>query len=196
MPGKGKYTIYNTNNSSKKEHLSRLFSGTPGSASPPFLGKNTEEALAEAVKLGNDILKAGLTGGEVYTTDPAWVSGKVDLSYQGRGASSTPPAGDFDPTRPGDPMNAFMPDISSPGAGKSGENASEIGEVRAEGTDKLEERNPKLSPGEYLATKGKSFIPSQSTQQPGNVGSTVYNKNVLGPENNFDTKRSRQFSDE
>jgi hypothetical protein len=198
MPGKGKYTVYNTNNSSKKEHLSRLFSGTPGSTNPPFLGKNSEEALAEAVEIGNNILRARSTDGIISTGDPAWGTegGKVDTAYRGLYASSTPPTGDFQPTRPGDPMNAFIPDISSPGAGKSGENASEIGEVRVEGTDKLEERNPKLTPSEYLGTRGKSFVPTQGTQQPGNLGSTIFDKNVLGPENKFDTTRPRQFSDE
>jgi hypothetical protein len=195
MPGKGKYTVYNTNNSTKKAHLARLFSGIEGSTTPPFVGKNTEEALAEATKMGNDILRALGTDGIIASGDPAWGTegGKVDLTYQGRYATSTPPVGDFTPERPGDPMNVFMPDISSPGAGKSGENASEIGEVRVSGLDKTVERNPKLSPNEYLGSRGKTFVPSSSTRQPGQVGTKIHDANILGEDNKFNTKDPSQY---
>jgi len=176
MPGKGKYTLFNTNNSRKKEHLARLFSG--GEVDSPFAGKDAKESLEEAVKRGNELLRAGSTGGVVATGDTTWGGddGKVDLTYQGKYASSTPPNGNFDPTRAGDPMNAYVPDISSPGAGASGESATELGEVKVEGTDKT--RNPKLSPNEYFATRGKTFVPTAGTKMP--KDSNVYLDNELG----------------
>ena len=191
MPGKGKYTLFNTNNSRKKEHLARLFSG--GEIESPFAGKDSKESLEEAVKRGNDLLRAGSTGGIVRTGDPIWGGdgGKVDLSYQGEYASATPPNGDFVPSKAGDPMNAFVPDVSSPGAGASGESATELGEVRIEGTDKT--RNPKLKPEEYFATRGKTFVETSGTKMPKTTSERVYAANILGEQNNFNTTSPNQY---
>jgi hypothetical protein len=91
-------------------------------------------------------------------------------------------------------MNAYIPDISSPGPGASGESATELGETKVEGTDKSVDRNPKLSPADYLATRGKTFVPgSAGLKTPKETGSRVYSANVLGEGNNFNTTSPNQY---
>lgn len=120
--GKGKYTTYNSANSAKKSFFEKLFVGNDNTASP-FRGLDPEESRTEAVKRGNDILRAGATNGVVDTNDLA--IGKVDLSYKGGGSSTiTPPntlegAGQVKWTRAGDPATPYFPDIRSPGPGKT-----------------------------------------------------------------------------
>jgi hypothetical protein len=191
MPGKGKYTLFNTNNSRKKEHLARLFSG--GEIDSPFAGKDAKESLEEAVTRGNELLRAGSTSGVVETGDSTWGNGtgKVDLTYGGSYSSASPPNGVVVTERPGDPMNAFVPDISSPGAGASGESATELGEVKVEGTDKT--RNPKLKPEEYFATRGKTFVETAGTKMPKSTSERVYGANILGEENKFNTTSPNQY---
>jgi hypothetical protein len=195
MPGKGKYTVYNTNNTVKKEHLARLFSGN-GNLTSPFMGKNAEESLVEATERGNKILRARGTDGFVASGDSQWGTegGKVDITYRGRLLPYGPP-GEVEIDGPGDPMNSFVPDISSPGPGVSGENAAELGEVRVEGTDKMLENNPKLTPEQYMASRGKTFVPQIGTTRPSETSQTVSDKNVLGPENKFNTTSPTQYSE-
>jgi hypothetical protein len=205
MPGKGKYTVLKMN-----ARLARLFPGNPATITPPFLKDNgtpmtPQEALEELVAKGNAILRAeasedpqglGQKEGFIYTGDPSWPGdgGRVDVTYRNREGLITPPNGQLTPDKPGDPMNAFVPDISSPGPGPSGESASELGTLRAEGTDKTLEGNPKFTPEEYMRARGRDLNPSPGTRRtPAGTGSSVYSSNTLGPSNKFDTSKSEQY---
>ena len=205
MPGKGKYTVIKMNS-----RLARLFPGNPATITPPFLKDNgtpmtPTEALEELVAKGNAILRAeasedsqglGQKDGFIYTGDPSWTEpgGRVDITYRNREGLITPPNGQFVPDSVGDPMNAFIPDISSPGPGASGESASELGTLRAEGTDKTLEGNPKLTPEEYMRSRGRDLNPSPGTRRtPAGTGSSVYSANTLGSQNEFDTSKSEQY---
>lgn len=132
MPGKGKYTTYNAPASNRKTFFERLFKGDD-SISPPFYGMDAAAALAEANKRGNDILRAGnfvgAKDGVIDTGDSAL--GTVDLAFAGRSSAVASP-GQISPPNtlegkdvvwselsPGGPANSYVPDISSPGPGKT-----------------------------------------------------------------------------
>ena len=138
MPrGKGKYTTYNSNNSSRKTLLEKMFAGDE-KISPPFLGLDNEGSRVEAVGRGNAILRAEATSGVVDTGDLA--IGKVDLSYRGGGSSTiTPPntlegGGDVKWEKAGDPATPYFPDIRSPGPGKT-EGVDKEGDPEIKTTD-------------------------------------------------------------
>ncbi len=177
MPGKGKYTKYNAPNSNKKKFLDSLFTGGI------FNGKTEDETREMVVAAGNTILRAQRVSG-----DPSMFPEGVNMDYTGTSTIS-PPNGSINVDGNGDPMNAFIPDVSSPGPGKSGASATELGELRTDGVHKDASKNPKLDPKEYKP----NYVPSISTKQP--AGSVVYQKNVLGEDNKFDTNRSSQYED-
>jgi hypothetical protein len=178
MPGKGKYTKYNAPNSPKKAFLDSLFTGGK------YSGLDEAKMKEEVVKAGNEILRAPFVSGDTQMFPQG-----VDMTYGGSNLTYGPPVGDFSPAKNGDPMNAFIPDVSSPGPGVSGASATELGELRTDGVHKSKERNPSLKPEEYK----DGYTPSIATKQP--AGSTVYQKNVLGEENKFDTIKSSQYEE-
>jgi hypothetical protein len=175
MPGKGKYTTYHETDPVKiprKNYRDSLFKGGP------FSGLKAEEVKEEVVNRGNKILRAEAGGGKTSGDSSMFPNG-VDLTYSGGGMQYGPANGSVPTDRAGDPMNAFVPDVSSPGPGKTG------------GLDKDPALNPKKTPEEYKETFDGSYVPSANTRLP--KGSVVYEKNVLGESNSFDTKNVEQY---
>jgi hypothetical protein len=170
MPGKGKYTTYNAKE--KKSFLNDLFRGGP------YNGLGAEETRERVVEMGNLQLRAGKTGGKTAGDLDMFPKG-VDLTYSGRDLPYGPANGEVDTNDAGDPMNAFVPDTSSPGPGKT------------DGLDKDPSLNPKKSPEDYKLNVGGVYVPSANTRQP--AKSTVYSKNVLGEDNKFDTTKVEQY---
>lgn len=186
MPGKGKYTTFNTPASARKSFLERLFKGD-GTVSPPFYGMDQTAALAEANKRGNDILRAGnFAGSTTAGNDVAHVAkdgvidtgdsafGKVDLAYAGRSDAAASPGQVSPPNTlegkdvvwsPGGPANSYVPDISSPGPGKT------------EGTDKT--TNPDVKTTDIKS----NFDPAKAsvnTASPTSTSGKVHQANSIG----------------
>lgn len=199
MPGKGKYTQYVSNDTSKNNRLGSLYKGG-ANIEPPFRNKDEATAKKETVERGNKVLRATDASG-VTAGDALMFPNGVDLAYAGRTSAFGPPDAQHLTTEAdlkragrnesgdGAPMNAFVPDISSPGPGDS--QGSDItdgpGTLRTEGVDKLFANNPKLNPTEVK----KNFVPGENTRRP--AASTVYSRNVLGEENQFNTKNAEQY---
>jgi hypothetical protein len=176
-PGSGRYTTYASSNSAKKTFLARSFSNDAN----PFADKPSDQIREEIVKNGNEFLRASNNRGG-KRGDPDMFPQGVYMNYSGQNLPFTPPGGQnpddlFTPQASGDPMNAFVPDVSSPGTGARGVNATELGEVRVEGTDKLLENNPGLKPSQVKP----GYDTTVNTRQP--KDSTVYKNNMLGESN-------------
>ena len=180
MPGKGKYTTYNSNSSKRKDFLASLFKGSP------YADKGPEQVRQEVVALGNQVLRAGATAVGELTVGPSvgTVSGDgqmfpkgVDLTYTGKNLPYGPADGSVKVNVAGAPMNAYVPDVSSPGPGKT------------DGLDKNPELNPKLSPEEYKP----GFVESANTRLPIETSSKVHDANILGDGNLFNTTKAVQI---
>jgi len=107
MSGQGKYTVYAPESNAKNNLLDNLF---PSSPTKGFVGKENEYR-AIVVGQGNTYLKNGLQSG-----DPYFGPG-VNLDYVSspdilKGAEGLWKLA-------GDPANSFVPDLSSPGPGKT-----------------------------------------------------------------------------
>ena len=177
MPGKGTYTKYSDDNSPRKVFLNKLFPENPGYKGSAYNHYDNAKAKSMIVEEGNKVLRARYQSG-----DPEMFPKGVDMSYGGKYASSTPPNENhetYEPTRDGDPMNAFVPDISSPGVGKT------------EGVEKELANNPKSTPQEYAESIGGSYVEGPGTRMPANA--RVWSRNVLGEENQFNTTRVEQY---
>lgn len=146
-PGSGRYTTYLPVKSVKTDRLSKLFKGGLGGL---YDGKEgNSEAAAAAVsnaknvldgKGDQDIFGTGVDlgfGAAPNTADVKWDSTKI--SFNGA------------PTNSGGPANPYVPDISSPGPGKT------------EGVDK--DSDPKLTP-EDIKPNFDSKNPSVNTTSP------------------------------
>lgn len=176
MAGKGKYTTYNSPASPRKTFFENLFKGSP------FAGFDQTTAIdpskdGSPVKMGNDILRGKNFAGDsasgggvahtakdgvVDTGDPSL--GKVDLTFGAGGdATLSPPntheGKDVVWTKAGDPSNSYVPDISSPGPGKT------------EGTDKT--TNPNIKTTDIK----EHFVDLLS---PSDAGKKLYDSNTLG----------------
>lgn len=170
MPGKGKYTTYNSNSSARKTFLASLFKASP------YADKGPEEVRSEVVSLGNGVLRAGAANG-VAAGDSQMFPKGVDLTYSGKNLPYGPSDGDVKVDAIGAPMNAYVPDVSSPGPGKT------------DGLDKNPELNPKLKPEEYK----EGYVETANTKLPAETSAKVYSANVLGDENSFNTTRTSQI---
>lgn len=102
-PGSGRYTTYLPVNSEKTERMSKLFKGTEeiyGGA------KSNADAAAVAVKTATTV-----------------IDGKGDQDMFGNGVSLTygeaPDTTEVKWSNPGDPANPYVPDLSSPGVGRT-----------------------------------------------------------------------------
>lgn len=112
MSGQGKYTIYAPESNAKNILLAKLFPAAPTSA---FVGKEVDYRQV-VVGQGNVSLKNGLQPGDSY------FGPGVNMDYTGSPDISAKSDGSW--SKPGDPANSYVPDLSSPGPGKT------------EGTDK------------------------------------------------------------
>ena len=178
-PGKGRYTVFVPPKSPRRSFLEKLFKGTNTSwapvvgsteQAPPFVGLDQQEAIAAAVKAGNDILRGLLTDG-VAAGDPGLYPNGVDLTFHGRTADIQAPdttAGkDGLWSKPGDPANSFVPDITSPGPGKTN------------GLDK--DQDPKIKSVDV--TGKENYVPAgpdSGTKSPDDTAQKLYESHTLG----------------
>jgi len=107
MAGQGKYTVYAPPSSEKNTMLARLF---PKSPTSEFVGKE-EDYKKLVVAQGNLSLKNGMQPGDSYF-------GKgVDMDFAG--SPDILKGADGLWKQAGDPANSFVPDLTSPGPGKT-----------------------------------------------------------------------------
>lgn len=153
MSGQGKYTTYAP--SVSRQILTKIFKDSP------FGEKKNEEVLKDVVTLANQVLKPAHQDGDI-----GHFSKGVDLDYSGKSASSGPPdlsAVKWD--KAGAPANPYMPDITSPGPGKT------------DGLDKDED--PKISVADVLP----AYVPGgpkTGTRAPLATAAKIIAQNILG----------------
>ena len=177
MSGKGKYTTYVPPKSTRRSFFEKLFKGsgkewvpTVGSTdeTPPFVGLDQAQAAKAAAKAGNEIMRATLNGG-ITAGDLNQFPMGVDLSYSGKVATIQPPdteAGKDDAwSRPGDPANSYVPDLTSPGPGKT------------LGIEK--DLDPKIASSD-IKPNYVPGAPDTGTKSPSTVSGKVYDANTLG----------------
>jgi len=107
MAGQGKYTIYAPESNAKNNLLAKLFPNSPTAA---YVGKENEYKDV-VIASGNNSLKPSFQKGDSF------FGPGVNLDY-----SDAPNiiAGSEDVWKnPGDPATAYIPDLSSPGPGKT-----------------------------------------------------------------------------
>jgi hypothetical protein len=107
MAGQGKYTVYAPESNAKNNLLARLF---PNSPTAQYVGKEVDYRNV-VVEQGNSILKNGTQPGDSY-----FGSG-VDMDYSGSPDIVKNAEGAW--KNAGDPANAYSPDLTSPGPGKT-----------------------------------------------------------------------------
>lgn len=111
MPGEGKYTVYAPPANDKNTLLNKLFHSADDVEKPlvqDLVGKEND-ARAAIVATGQAMLQPAHQAG-----DAGYFPAGVDLDYSG-----APDLNDVKWANPGDPANAYVPDISSPGPGKT-----------------------------------------------------------------------------
>lgn len=112
--GQGKYTVYAPPANGKNTLLARLFKDAPNAG---LVGKETETRQAVV-----DNAKQFLTP-DHQEGDLGYFPQGVDLNFSGKSASvqapNTAEGKDVTWQRAGDPANSYVPDISSPGPGKT-----------------------------------------------------------------------------
>ena len=103
-PGSGRYTTFLPVKSDKTKRLLKLFKGGQGSL---YGGEDTNAKAAEqAVLLAKKILDG--------KGDPDMFGSGVSLEY-----GAAPNTLDVKWNKPGDPANPYVPDLTSPGPGKT-----------------------------------------------------------------------------
>ncbi len=103
-PGSGRYTTYLPVNSEKTERLSKLFKG--GLQDLYDGAKSNTDAAAAAVKVSNTV-RDGKGDQDIFGNG-------VSLSY-----GEAPDTKEVKWSTPGDPANPYVPDLSSPGPGRT-----------------------------------------------------------------------------
>jgi hypothetical protein len=176
-PGSGRYTVYVPPKSMRRTFFEKLFrgDGSPFEAvvgstghPAPYIGMDQNDAIAQAALNGNNILRAAATDG-IITGDPGYFPEGVDLKFTGRGTGTDIP--DFAKgadglwKQPGDPANSYVPDLSSPGPG------------RTQGTDK--DVDPKIKAND-LKPAYIPGAPGTSTKSPSQTSGKLYEAQKLG----------------
>jgi len=185
MPGTGKYTTYVPEKSDKTKIRNKLFKGSAFTdETNEFL--SLEDARKKANENGNNVLRgmsfqagpAGLVSKDGIVDTGTAGFGKVDLTYQYRADfSSSPEVPDLvkvtwekakvsiypnaGGTPYGGPANAYVPDISSPGSGKT------------DGVDK--ETNPNIA----ISDIKPGYVVSDNTKSPSSTAVTVRERSTL-----------------
>ena len=206
MPGKGKYTQYVPSDpagKARQKFLESLFGGNNTGAyavnvgdatqqEPPWFGLDQAGAVAVAAGIGNSVLRSASSNG-IAQGDMSMFPNGVDLTFNGATADISVPdthwakAGSagagVETDRPGDPMNPYMPNVASPGPGKTA------------GTDKSP--NP-LDPALYVSQldPNKTFDDkgvTQNTTSPSTTSGNVYAANALGAASTISVTSKEQF---
>lgn len=129
MPGNGKYTKYAPDATTAHTLLNKLFRTTNTQVAPPtqdLVGKELQ-ARAAVIALATAKVVQGVGGLQpsdgVQQGDPMLFPQGVNIDFSGKLASIQPPdtseGKDVVWKNPGDPANSYMPDITSPGPGKT-----------------------------------------------------------------------------
>lgn len=155
--GSGKYTQYAAPASAKNDLLNKLFKSNDPVNFPPaqdLVGKENDARLA-TLAIGQAYLTPAHTAGDLGF----WPTG-VDLSF-----ASAPNTADVKWVNPGDPANPYVPDISSPGPGKT------LGIEKSVDPDiKISDLKPNYVPA----------APDTGTKAPSDTSAKQYAANVLG----------------
>lgn len=157
MSGTGKYTVYAPPASDKNTLLNRLFNSKDAVQKPltqDLVGKE-EEARKSIVELAKSLLQPAHQVGDLRTFPEG-----VDLNFGG-----APKIEDVKWVNPGDPANAYAPDPSSPGPGKTA------------GTDKA--TDPQLKPSD-LKPNYVPGAPNTGTKSPAVTNAKIVAANTLG----------------
>ena len=164
-----RYTVFSPPASAKNTLLKKLFASNADQASlPPQMvmdpGKETE-TLAAIRTLATAPVVNGVGGllpaDGIQQGDPAMFPTGVDITFAGRTLDSPngpPDVQNVKWTNPGDPANPYVPDISSPGPGKT------------DGVDKSVD--PQITPEDIKPT----YIvgqPNSATRQPMVTGAKI-----------------------
>jgi hypothetical protein len=130
-PGRGRYTRYVAPKSARRTFLEKLYKGdgTDFTAvidsvehGAPYVGMDQNDAIDMATKNGNQILRGGVNGG-IIDGDHGMFPEGFDLKFTGAGAEIQAPdtlsTKDNAWAKAGDAANSYVPDITSPGPGKT-----------------------------------------------------------------------------
>jgi hypothetical protein len=109
-PGSGRYTTYVPVKSEKNERLSKLFNKVSPAGDIYNGAESNSKAASEAVATAKSVL----TG----EGDKDIFGNGVDLSY-GAETNTAPDTTEVTWNKAGDPANPYVPDLSSPGPGKT-----------------------------------------------------------------------------
>lgn len=169
MSGQGKYTTYAPVASSRNTLLNKLFKGNSTISNPlaDLTGKE-EDARAQTVARGKALLSP-----QVQQGDPGHFPQGVRMDYTGDpNGVQTPDLSKVKWTNPGDPANAYAPDITSPGPGVTDPKAKDV--------------DPQLSVADM---KGAGYVPGApgtGTKSPSETSAAVKGNSELGTNGTLD----------
>lgn len=165
-PGKGRYTTYVDKASARNSLLWKLFNKKAPNDAGVFYGgqdpTDNSTAAAAVVSRATSNVTNGVGGitpsNGKQSGDPGMFPSGVNLDYSGTSSSPVPNLADVEWKNPGDPANAYVPDVSSPGPG------------RTKGIDK--DTNPNLSAADFKPNYVPA-APDTGTESPSTTSQSV-----------------------
>lgn len=163
MSGQGKYTKYAPEASTRNTLLNKLFKGNSSLSSPlvDLEGKELD-ARQQTVERGKALLVPTVQQG-----DPGHFPSGVNLKFAGdQNGVTAPDLSKVKWVQPGDPANAFTPDITSPGPGNTDPRSKDV--------------DPKITVSDI---KGAGYVPGApgtGTKSPSATSAAVVENNELG----------------
>lgn len=158
--GQGKYTVYAPPANAKNTLMAKLYKDAPNAS---LVGKEIESREAVVENARQFMTPAHQQG------DFGFFPQGVDLDFSGKSASIQAPdtaeGKDVTWKKAGDPANSYVPDVSSPGPGKT------------EGTDK--DTDPKLEVKD-IKPNYVAGAPGTGTKSPTVATVKLANNNTLG----------------
>ena len=109
-PGSGRYTTYIPVKNVRNDRLAKLFNKTSSTGDLYSGAEDNAKAAASAVEVAKSVLNG--------SGDRDMFGNGIDLSY-GTDSGSVPDTTEVKWKAAGDPANPYVPDISSPGPGKT-----------------------------------------------------------------------------
>ena len=163
MSGQGKYTTYAPAATSRNALLNKLFKGNSTTSNPlaDLTGKE-DDARAQTVARGKALLSP-----DVQQGDPGFFPSGVNMDYVGDpNGVEAPDLTKVAWTSAGGPANGYMPDITSPGPGK---------------TDPLtKDTDPKIAVSDIKGAGYVAGAPDTGTKSPTTTSSVVKANAQLG----------------
>ena len=169
-PGSGRYTTYVPVDSPRNKMLRELFNKKAGDAGALYGDPdqtNNIDAAAVVLARAKDDSKGIIPASGHQSGDPDMFTQGVKLDYTGEvDGVSAPDLSEVKWKKPGDPIGGYVPDISSPGPGK---------------TDGVQKDNPEITQEEvYADVTGKSYLPGANTASPKASSEKIGNTASLG----------------